>query len=309
MPEGTVHIDQRLTDVSVGYRNGTFIAERVFLPVPVAKQSDKYLIHGKEVYRVRDDRRSPGAEARPSRWTYSDGTFYCDGHALKDYVPRENQSNGLPQLDMLSDTTEFLTGQILLNQEANLVAAVAAGMTPTAQTSTPWDSDDVDPLAIIDAKMLTVGLAVGQKPNVLALSDPVWSALKLNANVRSLINGAGNLADAAVTTGQLAAYLGLQEILIGSAVYDTANEGQPNSNGWVWGEYALLAYRPPSPGRKTVALGYTFQWNQAFGAGQAQFVNRYYWEPNLADVVEVHKYYDQKVIDQYAGALFSNCLQ
>ena len=309
MPEGTIHVDERLTDVSVGYRNGVLIAERVFPVVSVGKQSDKFLIHGKEVFRVRDDRRSPGAEARSSRWTYSDGTYYCDGHAQKDYVPRENQASGLPQLDLLSDTTEFLTGQIALNQEAAVVAALAAGMTPSAQTNTPWDDDDTDPLPIIDTAGLTVGLAIGQKPNVLALADPVWSALKMNANVRQLINGAGSLAAAAVTKAQLADYLGLEEILVGSAVYDTANEGQTNSNAWVWGEYALLFYRPPSPGRKTVSLGYTFQWNQAFGTGQAQFVNRYFWEPNLADVVEVHKYYDEKVIDQYAGVLFSDCLQ
>lgn len=307
MPEGTVHIDQRLTDVSVGYRNGDFIAERVFPMVPVDNQSDKYLVHGKEGFRVRDDRRSPGSEAHLSRWTYSDGTFYCDGHALKDYVPRENQNSGLPQLDLLCDTTEVLTDQILLNQEANLVAALAAGMTPSDQTNIPWDSDDIDPLVVISEAAGAIGLAVGRKPNVLALSEPIWNALRMNANVRGLISGAQSLSAAAVSAAQLAGYLGLEEIIVGSAVYDSASEGQADSLAWVWGKYALLFYRPPSPGRKQISLGYTFAW-KAFDSGKAQFVDRYYWQPTKSDVVEVHKYYDQKIIDVNAGKLFSNCI-
>jgi hypothetical protein len=241
----------------------------------------------------------------------STDSFYCSGHALKDFVPREDQSNADPQLDLLADTAEVLTQQILLNEEVNLVAALVAGLTGVSaesQTGTPWDDDDVDPLTIIKAQILEVGLRMGAPPNVLAISAPVWSAVSLNANVRQLITGAGSVAAALVTPGQVAAYIGIDEIVVGAAVKNTANQGQTASLGWVWGEYACLFYRPPNPGRKTLALGYTFQWNGAFGGGQAQFVNRYFWQPNLADVVEVHKYYDQKVVDSGAGALFTDCL-
>jgi hypothetical protein len=309
--EGTVHIDAALTNISVAYRNGVFIAERVLPVVPVLKQSDKYYVHGKEAFNVLDDRRSAGSEARLSRWSLSNDSFFCGGHALKDYVPREDTANADPQLDLLSDTTEVLTQQVLLNQEVNLVAALVAGLTGVSaesQAGTHWDDDDVDPLAIIKAQILEVGLRVGIPPNVLALSAPVWSAVSLNANVRQLITGAGSVAAALVTPAQVAAYLGIDEILVGSAVKNTANQGQTATLGWVWGEYACLFYRPPNPGRKVLSLGYTFQWTGAFGGSQSQFVNRYFWQPNLADVVEVHKYYDQKLVDTGAGALFTDCL-
>jgi hypothetical protein len=311
MAEGAVKIDQALTNLSVAYRNGTFIGDRVFPVVPVAKQSDKYFVHGKELFNVLDDRRSAGSEAHLSRWTLSSSPFYCEGHALKDFVPREDQVNADPQLDLLVDTTEVLTQQVLLNQEVNLVAALAAGLTGVsleAQTSSHWDDDTKDPLTIIKAQILEVGLRIGVPPNVMAFSAPVWSAVTMNAKVKALITGAGNVASALITPAQIAAYLGLDEILVGSAVKNTANQGQTTSLGWVWGETACLFYRPPNPGRKTLSLGYTFQWNGAFGAGQAQFVNRYFWQPNLADVVEVHKYYDQRMIDSGAGALFTDCL-
>ena len=70
MPEGTKHIDAALSNISIAYRNGVFIAERVLPVVPVLKQSDKYYTHGKEAFNVLDDRRSAGSEAR----TYDSST-------------------------------------------------------------------------------------------------------------------------------------------------------------------------------------------------------------------------------------------
>ena len=43
MPQSNeVHIDAALTNLSVGYQNPAFIADRLAPVVPVRKQSDKY---------------------------------------------------------------------------------------------------------------------------------------------------------------------------------------------------------------------------------------------------------------------------
>lgn len=311
--EGAVHIDQALTNVSVGYSNGEYVAERVAPVVPVTEQSGKYWKHGLEAFTVRNDLRAPGDEARESRWTLSTDTFFCDGHALKDYVPREKRVNADPQLDLLTDSTEILTDQILLNQEVNLVAALAAGMTPVAQTSTPWDNDTYDPVEIIEAQMLVIAKAIGKKPNQLTLSAPVFSAIRNNSNVKGRITGAANLQSAVVTSAQLAALLEIDDVIVARAIKNAANEAQTASMAWVWGEYALLQYRPPSPGRKTVSLAYTFHWSNAFQGAEgqsvgSQFVDLYYVRGRKSDAVEVHKYYDEKIIDANAGILFSDTL-
>jgi hypothetical protein len=310
---GVIKFDQALTNVSVAYTNAEFVAERVMPVVPVDKQSDKYFIHGKDRFRVRDDRRAPGGEAQESRWTLSNDTFYCSGHALKDYVPREDVANADPQLDLLTDTTEVLTDQVLLSQEVGLVAALAAGMTGTSladQVATTWNNDANDPLAIIEAQKLVIAKRCGGRmPNVLTISAPVFSAIKNNAKVKALLTGSPDLPSTLITPAMLAAKLELEEVIIASAVKDTANEGQAATLDWVWGENALLSIRPKSPGRKVLSLGYTFKWGKAFGGDYgAQFVNRYFWQPKLSDVVEVHKYYDAKVIAADAGVLFTNCL-
>lgn len=308
---GTIKFDQALTNVSIAYSNAEYVAERVApLVPPVSKQTDKYFIHGKDHFRVRDDRRAPGGQATESRWKPSNDTYYCEGHALKDYVPREDVANADPQLDLLTDTTEELKEQILLNQEVNLVASLVAALTGTSlasQAATHWDDDLNDPVSIIMAQKLVIGKRCGRRPNVLALSEPVMSAIARNNNVKTLIN-AQNLDAARVTPQGLAALLELDEVIVCSAVKDKANEGQTADLDWIWGEDAYLFVRPASPGRKTLSMAYTFVWSP-FGSGLTEYVDRYWWQPNKADVVEVHKYYDQKIVAVDAGVRFSDCLK
>ena len=39
-----------------------------------------------------------------------------------------------------------------------------------------------------------------------------------------------------------------------------------------------------------------------------QFVQQYYWEPDLSDHVVVHRYYDQEIWAPECGVLFTGCL-
>ena len=156
MPKfGTINFDQALSNLSVGFRNAELVGERVFAPVPVDKQADRYFIHSVENFRVREDLRAPGDEAKESRWQLSDAAYFCDGHALKDYVPRENSLNAEPQLDLIQDTTEVLTDQILLGQEVATVTALTAGMAGASlanQVATPWNNNANNPVALIGAR-------------------------------------------------------------------------------------------------------------------------------------------------------------
>lgn len=311
-------VDGLLTNLSVKYANGIYVAERCYPALPVDAQSDKYPVYGRQNYVAIDDQRSPGALAREASWSWSEDTYFCEGHALKDYVPRERQNEQNPAFDLIQDTTVYLTDRILLNQEINLVTKLAATLTGTslaAQTATPWDNDANDPVAIVRAQGDVIGKRIGMMPNRFCISQPVWTAIRNNAKVKALITGAQSADAANITAQQFAALIGVDQVLIATAVKNTANEGQATeSMNWVWGETACLFYCPPAPGRRTVALGYTFHWRGALqgiagGSEQgAQFVKRYYWEPNTADVVEVHKYYDQKTVSALAGVLFTDCL-
>lgn len=314
--EGKIHIDKALTEVSVAFTNGDFIADTIAPPVPVDFKSDRFYVYGKERFRKRDDRRAPGSESKRGRFTLSDEGYSCEGHALYDEISREDNKNADPALDLMIDTTEQLTEEMKLNKEAALVELLEGAMTGTSladQTSTPWNNDSNDPVKLILTQIGAAQKRIGRRPNRLAICQQVLDAVCVNAKVTARITGAQRLPDARVTADQLANLLGLEGIDIAASLYDTANEGQPASLDWVWKDYALVYYRPPVIGRKMIALVAQFLWT---GAGQAigganvggQFVRRWYEDRRIVDVVEVNEFYDLKVISPAAGCLFTNCV-
>lgn len=319
MPQGSVHISQALTDTSIRYRNGLFVAEKVYPLKDVDKKSDKYYVYGKENFDVADDRRSPGAEARKVDWSLSSDNYFCEGHALKDSVPRESEADADPALDLMIDTTEMLSERLMLNREADLVAQLDADLTGTSLddcNAKKFSDDTKDPIKEIKTQGIAIAKRTGRGPNRMVFSASSWNGFVQNAFVLNRISGAQNITASMVKPQEIAQILELDEVIIAKAVKNTAKKGQAGSNDWVWGARALLYFSPPSIGLRSLALGATFRWRKALAAIAGQvpagmqdtglFVKTYYWEPTSSDVVEVHEYRDQKTIAAGAGCLFTN---
>jgi len=220
---------------------------------------------------------------------------------------------------MIADCTTVQTSKSSLNEEVAGVAAIVAGMNGyiADQANGPWNSPDVDPYKLLRGYIDTINLACGSPANALALAAQVWTAIRTNPNVVGLITGAPQLPNAAITLAQFAELLELDEVLVGRTVYNTAPGAAKN---FVWGQKALLFYKDPNPGLRTLSLGYTPIWVKALAAvtglekipgmdGQGdQFVQQYYWEPDLSDHIVVHRYYDQELWAPECGYLFTGCL-
>ena len=321
MPTGVVHIDRALTNISLSASaDQNLIAERVLLPCPVDDPSDKLYKYGEEIFLTEEDARAPGAQPNETTWKVTSVSYATKGHALEHGVPRDKKNAADPALSLLADTTRILTAKGRLNMEVNCVAALVAAMTGASAVdcaAAKWSSADVNPLYVLKAYIDTITLACGQPPNVLMLSQPVATAVRTNPQVVGLITGAAALAGSKVSMAQIADWLELDEVLVGRAVSKTTPGG---TKAFVWGTKAMLFYRPPAPGLLTLALGYTMKWQKALAAVTGleaipgmegvgpQFVQQYWWEPTLSDVVVVHNYYDQAVYAAECGILFNNCI-
>jgi hypothetical protein len=298
--------EQALTNVSVMYRNADFVAEQVMPIVPVNKQSGKYFVYGLDNLRAQEDARRPGTMSNEIAWSLSKDTYFCDGHALHQYIPDEWRETADAAIDLDTDTTIQLTDKIFLNREIALVAALAAAMTPASQATQYWDDDDVDPVMILDEYKETVALAIGRKPNSLVLSRPVFRGLRNNYNVKRRISGAPSLDASLITQQQLANVLEIDNLIVAESVKVTTAEGiAPTAASYVWGDYGLLFFRPPSPGLRTVSLGYHYTWNTG-RLGSLVYKDRA--PKRHSDWIEVMRYFDQKVVAAAAGVLCSNCV-
>ena len=321
MPVGTIHVDTPLTNISVAYSNGENIARKVLLPFPSMKKSDLIYKYGQEIFLTEDDARAAGAEAKSAAGqSYSTIGYACGGHALKDKIARDQENNADPALNLMVDSTTMLTAKGSLNEEVACVAMLAATMTGAYvadQSGLAWSSPDFDPYKYLRLQIDVVTIACGRAPNVLAVSAPVWTAIRTNPNVVGLVTGAPQIPNAKVSLAQFAELLELDEVIIGRTV---SNSMPGAAKTFVWGQKALLFYRPATPGLRTLALGYTPVWVNALASvaglekvpgmdGQGdQFVQQYFWEPEVADYVVVHRYYAQMSVEPACGILFTGCL-
>ncbi len=301
-----VHVDQALSNLSLAYTgDGEFVADQVFLDLPVDKKTNKYYVYGQENFRADDDIVAPAAEADEMNWTLSTDSYFCEAHAKSSVIPYEEDENQDDVLDVETDTTIMLTEQILRRKEVNAVSAVTAGLTAVDLTGAGVDLDATDPVAVVDAAKLTIRKKTGKRANRLLLPEPVLIALRNNAKVKSRVSGAQNLGASAITIEQLAVVMGVEKIVEANAIKATTKEGQAQSNDYIWGKNMLLYYAPPAAGPRTVSLGYSMNWVKGKLAAP---VYRFLLETRHALKIEARRYYDTKVVAAGAGVLWSNAI-
>lgn len=310
MPDiSMVHVDQALTEVSIAYRNAQFVADEIFPKVPVTKQSNKYFLYSKESFRILDDARRPGARANEIDWALSTDTYYCEGHALSQAIPDELRANADQAIDVDVDTTETLTDLLYLQREIVTASkatdtAIITQSTTLSGTSQWSDYTNSDPIQAVEDQKTTIQKQVGQVPNSLLVSYPVFLALR---NHPKIIERFKYAQVGILQPDHLKSAFNVDSFLIGAAVKNTANEGAAEALDYVWGKHAVLFYKPPTAGRRTVSLGYQFTW--LFGANTEGFlVKRYRDESRTADLVEVQLYYDSKVVAPQAAYLWKNAV-
>lgn len=316
MPDpGTVHVSAALTNVSVAYKQPAFVADRVFLDLPVDKQADKYFIidNERESFRDVEDLRAPAAPAKLVDFKVSNDPYCIEDHALRAYVPAETEGNAdAPVMNVASATSRVreLTRRSLLHREILLKTLLFNTTTfsgYTSATALAWDQSSSygDPIAHIDAAKAAIATEIGVPGNVVLLGQAVFNALRRNPYITDQFK---YTSAESITAEMLARLFNVDEVLVGRAVYNSAAKGAAKSMAYVWPtEYCLTFYRPPSPGLEEPALGYRFVW-KAMGPGGVRVERWQAGDGRLATGVAVHRFYDQKLVGACAGYLYSNCM-
>ena len=314
---GGLHVDTSLTNVSVMYRNQEFQAENVFPIVPVDKQSNKFFVYGPDNLRNQDDTRRPGALANQIDWSLSTAPYFCDGHALSQYIPDEDRENADAAIDLDIDTTIQLTDKIFLNREINLVNSLLGSLTPVdlsaSSGANQFDNTSNDPIKYLDQQKEVVASVIGKTPNVMLFSRPAWRGFRNNPNVLKHIFGTSVIAPGQqITAAQAEQLLEVDDVLVAEAIQVTSPEGiTPITTQYVWGQFgatngalAMLFYRPPAPGLRTISLGYQFTWNTG-RLGSLVYKDRA--AKRHSDWIEVQRYYALQVVAAGAAVMFKNC--
>jgi hypothetical protein len=298
-----VHEDKILTNISIAHVNGELVGGALFPNVPVNKQSDKYFVYGKESFNVPDTRYSKGAGFNRVDWTPSKDTYYAELRGLEQQLTEVEKSNADSPLNLESDTTMFLTDQVDLGKEKEIVDLVTDPLIITQNRDLVgdgenWDDPNSNPFDVIDEAKDTVENSAIPEPNTLVLPKPVYRALKKHPKVLSKLA----FTERGIVTPQILANLfEVERILIPATFFNSAREGQDPVLERLWGKVGLLAYIPARAGLKVIGLGFTFMW-------WARRMGRYPEKKTMSEVFQLSYAEDYKIVASEAAFLFENAI-
>lgn len=304
-----VHQDAVLSNYAIQYSQaGIYIADQAMPVKIVAKESDKYFkFYLKDVISIPNrTQRADGAESAEISYDLETGTYQCEAYSAKDIVTDRTRKNADQPLNPDMDATRILTDAILLDREYRVsrimfdTSTTFASYTAALSGGDRWDDyENSDPFAKVELAIDSVVKNSLKMPNTMILGRDVYKKLKHHPDILERIKYSGGPTNPAlIDTTLLAQCFGLERVLVGSAVYNTANKGQTLSAGYVWGKYCGIYYIEPNPGIKTVSAGITFR-------SENFTVRKWREDSRGGDMIEVEMIDDEVVPAAGAGYVYS----
>lgn len=258
-----VHVDSLLATMSVMYANDEYIGERLMPAVSVGKRSDKFATYPKrQRFAFPDDRIGYRASANELEATRATDNYSVEDFGYINALDLETVVNEDAPLNEMLDVIEAINEGIAFRREKRLVALLVASGSysgNTAATATPWDNASGGSV-VADLLAADAGLFTGATPTVKIgfCGLTVWnSCIATNPKLLSLYAGVGT---GLVTPELVAKYFGLDEMLIGRAREDTANEGQTASYSRMWSTDVFGIVRVARrPSTRSLHFGSTFR--------------------------------------------------
>lgn len=309
-----LHVDKLLTQLSLAYRNPSYIADQIFPIVTVMKQSDKLVKYDKSHW-FRDEAklRAPGTKSQGGGWSVdTTATYFADRFSYRHEISDDDRANADEPFNLDSEATEFVTDKMQMRREVafatDFFKTSVWGADKTGGTDfTVWsDYASSTPLTDISDWKDDVEGRIGREPNKLVLGKQVWTKLKWHPDVIDTIKYTQR---AQMTIELFAALAELESVLIGRALRTTQAEGTAEASitlSRIWGKHGLLTYVPPRPSLMTPSAGYTFVWQRVPSA--IQYIKRMRDDEREVDIIEGNSYFDQKAVGTDAGQFASGAV-
>lgn len=315
-----LQISGPLANVSIAYRNKSYIADRMFSILDNVAPKAKIARYLKGAW-FRDEAgiRGPGARANRGGYPVDYLDIATKEFAFAKEVTDEDRRNakvqGAPPLKPEQDALEYCADKIDLKKERRVASLVLNGTwsgVAGEDAAGLWAAGSGNTfLADVRGRVETIRANTGIKPNVLEIDFGTYNSLKEESTVLDKIK----YTERGVLTKELiAAILELEEVIIGEAIYSTAKEKKDGTDFTaqnVWEKNAgkgsaFLFYRPPSPGLKVPAAGY--QARIAYENGQPRRSTMWRESAEHQDVYEVAEETDILITGADLGFLWYDTL-
>jgi len=258
-----------------------------------------------------DTKRAPRGAYPRNDYQFETGTYNTYDRGLEEPLDDVERKLYARFFDAEQVTTERIIDNMLREEEARVAAMVfnTANITNTASVTTEWSTAATcTPKTDVKTAKAALRLATGVEPDAMAISKTVFDNLLVCAELKNYLQYTSpHLMETEEMQRQLLArYLGLQKVVVGNALYDSAKKGKSFSLTDIWDdEYALLFKLPVNAmDLKDPVLGRTFIWDK--DGAEEMIVETYREERIRSDVYRARNYLDQNFMFTGAGYLLSN---
>jgi hypothetical protein len=309
-----IHVNAALTDLSVAYRqDNPPISDVMFPRVTVTKQSDKYFVWDKgDLWRRNARKRAPGTDFPELALRLSTDSYSAEQYATSYPIPDEHRRNQDPAVDLERTGTEHIMDTLALEKDLTFATDfMKTGVWGTDTTvAVKWDDATSNPagdvLTARRALRRAIGGAQAGRMKIIGLMGTIVEQ-RLSDHPDAIDRIKYTQAATVDAVRQiLAAWLGIDMLVVGDREYTTSNEAQTDTFAPVFDDDFLLLAVPAAPGKNIPAAGYTFVWDELDG-GSDVYIETIRDELKRRDIVRGLCDYDQKVVASALGVFFSDC--
>ena len=280
------------------------IGGRVMPYFPVSEQSAEFPVIPREVMlKIPDTRRAMRGGYPSGDWEFEMGFYATKENGWEERIDERERKLYARLFDAEAVATQRAEKIIQLSKESRVANKIFNSSNFTAHAVTnEWDDpDNATPIEDVKAGKKAIRSACGMLPNTLIISYSTFLDLKSCAEIIDRLLYTFNMIDMEkLTSKQLAAIFDVERVLIGGAVYDSADKGKDSSIADLWdNEYAMLTICSQTQDITDPCIGRTFVWTEESPGSGEPVVESYYETTKRSDVIRVRHDSDERLIKSY----------
>lgn len=311
-----------LSDASVAFKNQSYIGDKV-APIKdgVSYKSSFTVFNRGDAFRNEAEIRAAGGLFPMAQIDSSQVNVNPKIYALGDAIPKEEleaamqEGSTIQVQELEQDAVEYVSDKIDLSKEvriANLIKSTtwADGVPGGEDVGGLWAPEDSTNTAVSDIRGAITAMKneTGYIANKMLLDFGTFQKMKDNLRLRDQLKYTGSQS---ITEQAIAAFFGFDEVLVGSAMLNTANKSQTPVMENIWETNqgkggAFVFYSPRTMGRRTASALAQFRVPQT--GGVARLVEGYYSNGRRSDVVQVQEATDIVVKGNLLGYHFKDTI-
>lgn len=295
-----------------------FIASEVLPVTEVQKQAGQFgKIPIEQLLMNRETARAPGAGYARSNFTFTKASFACEEHGAEEPVD-DRQSAMYSDFFVAEQIAAMRARDVVLRNYEKRVADLIfntstwTGSALTTSITQEWDDlANAIPITDVEAAVQRVYDNSGLRANTLIIGWKVFRNIRNGTKSGQLIDrikysGIDDPKAGNITTQVLAQAFGIDRVLVGGSVRNSAAEGAAASLTMLWsGEYAMICRTATGQDFREPCVGRTFHWGED-GSSIGGTVESYREEAARADIIRMRMDTDEIVLYAEAGHLLTN---